>query len=87
MGIANGEVNPNHPVTREFREQWYKICAILLNKFGLTEVQITSADIDALASSGRANITMRAKGETITLSLVTDREAARLARQEGGLPV
>ena len=82
-----GELNPNHPVTKEFREQWYKLCALMLFKSGATEARITADDIDRFANSGNANITMRAKGDVITLSLVSDAEAARLARQEGGLPV
>jgi hypothetical protein len=81
------ELNPNHPVTQEFREQWHKLCAIMLFKSGQSTMQITSGDIEQFASSGRANITMRAKGDVIVLSLVGDAEAKRLAREEGGLPI
>lgn len=81
------ELNPNHPVTRQFSEQWHKLCALLMLKSGVTKVEITSADIVNLIKSDRANITMRAKGNVIILELVDDAEAARLARQEGGLPV
>lgn len=81
------ELNPNHPVTQELREQWYKLCALVIFKSGATEVQITSADIEAFTTSGIANIVMRPKGHVITLSLVSDAEAKRLARSEGGLPV
>lgn len=79
-------MNPNHPVTSSFREQWYKIAALLLFKSGAAEAAITVADIERFAESGIANITMRATGNIITLALVSDAEAARLARQEGGLP-
>lgn len=82
-----GELNPNHPVTRELREQWHKLCALVMFKFGATEVRITTADMERFLNSGRANITMHPKGEVLTLALVTDAEAARLARKEGGLPV
>lgn len=81
------ELNPNHLVTQEFREQWYKLCAILIFKTGATSVQITSADVESFATSGRANITCRAEGDIITLALVSDASAAVLARMEGGLPV
>jgi len=81
------ELNPNHGVTQEVREQWHKFCALVLFKQGLTEIQITSEDVERFAASGRANITVRPKDHAITLQLVSDKEAARLARQEGGLPV
>jgi hypothetical protein len=81
------ELNPNHPVTRELREQWYKLCAILLWKSGATEVQITSDDIDGFMKSGLANITMHPKDDVITLGLVSDAETVRLSRKEGGLPI
>lgn len=79
-------LNPNHPVVKETEEQWYKRCAILIHKQGLTEIQITSADIEAFMASGRANISIYPSGDTITLRLHTNAEAQKLARQAGGLP-
>jgi hypothetical protein len=81
------ERNPNHPVTRSMHDNWHKLCAIVMLKLGKTSIDITSADIEALSISGRANIVCREHGETITLSLVTDDEAVELAKREGGLPV
>lgn len=81
------ELNPNHPVTNEIREQWHKLCAIVMFKLGTDEVKVTSDDIQRFVDSGKANITVRPKGDVMTLSLVSDAEAARLAREEGGLPV
>lgn len=81
------ELNPNHPVTIELREQWHKLCAIVMFKLDLQEITITVSDIQRMSDSGMANITMRSKGNVITLALVSDAEAARLARKEGGLPV
>jgi hypothetical protein len=78
--------NPNHPVVREMQEQWYKLCAIVMHKQGLTQIEITDADIEAFMRSGRANITVHPSGNVITLRLVSDAEAEGLARQEGGLP-
>lgn len=79
--------NPNHPVVQEMREQWYKLCAISLFKMGLSELQITSADIQRFMDSGAANIVVHPKDDIITLRLVSDAEGDRLAREEGGLPV
>jgi hypothetical protein len=81
------ELNPNHPVVIETREQWYKLCAILLFKSGSVRAEITTEDIDRFTKSGLANIVVHPKGDVITLSLVSDSEAMRLARKEGGLPI
>lgn len=81
------ELNPNHGVTREMREEWHKLCAIMLWKSGATEIQITAEDVRRFSNSGLANITIRPRGNVITLTLVSDAEAARLAKQAGGLPV
>ncbi len=32
----DGEVNPNHPMTQLARSQWHKICALLMQKMGMT---------------------------------------------------
>ena len=79
-------LNPNHPVVKEAEEQWYKLCAILIHKQGLAEIKITAEDIEKFANSGRANISIYPKDDTITLRLHTDAEAEKLAREAGGLP-
>jgi len=81
------ELNPNHPVTREFHEQWHKVCALVMIKLGVREVHIDEDDIRRLADEpGGCNITMRVRNEVIILKLVDDAEAERLAREDGGLP-
>lgn len=35
------EINPNHPVTQEMREQWHKIVALMMVHFGIKEFRIT----------------------------------------------
>lgn len=81
------ELNTNHGVTAEVREQWHKLCALVMFKLGVTEIQITTDDVERFTASGRANITVRPKDHVLTLALVSDAEALRLARKEGGLPV
>lgn len=80
-------LNPNHGVVREVEDHWYKLCAVVLFKSGAREIKITTDDMERFANSGYANIVVNPKGNVITLSLVRDGEAARLARKEGGLPV
>lgn len=87
------EWNPNHPVTREMRDQWHKIAAILMLKFGKDDVEITTADIEQLANSNKANIVCRPSGgkagwaSVLRIQLVSDEEARRLSKLAGGEPV
>lgn len=87
------ELNPNNPVVAEFRDQWHKLAAILMWKFRVNKVQITLEDIDRFMNDQRfgKNIVLDNRGDDprrpLTLRLVNDDEAVRLAREEGGLPV
>jgi hypothetical protein len=82
-----GEINPNHGVLQEVRQEWHKLCALAMHKMGKAELVITSGDIEAFTHSGMANITVHPSGNIITLRLVSDEEALRLARGAGGMPV
>lgn len=90
---VDGELNPNNPVVQEFRGQWDKIAAILMWKFRVNKVQITLEDIERFANDERFghNIVLDNRGDDperpLILRLVSDAEAVKLARQEGGLPV
>lgn len=81
------ELNPNHPVTAEMHDSWHKLCAMVMFKFGVRHVEITAEEIESFASSGACNIVLHPKGDVLTVFLVSDAEAERLAREEGGLPV
>lgn len=80
------ELNPEHPVTAEVREQWHKFCAFLMMKFGVTTVVINSADIQRFTDSDRCNIVVRMSSDYLTLMLMSDEEAKLLVDKEGGLP-
>jgi hypothetical protein len=81
-----GHGNPNHPVVLQAEGQWHKFAAILLMKMGLDAIEITTADVHALADSDRADIVLDMRHGRCVLRLVTDDEGNRLARKEGGLP-
>lgn len=80
------ELNPNHPVTSAMNEQWHKIVAVLLHKFGLNHTEITPQDLNAFAKSGLGAVTVKTENEVIELNLISFEEAERLAKIEGGLP-
>jgi hypothetical protein len=40
------ELNPNHPVANEMREQWHKLLAITMWKYDVDRLVITSDEID-----------------------------------------
>lgn len=44
------EINPNHPVTRLLRDNWHAVVAVLMVKFKVTEVEITTDDLVRLES-------------------------------------
>ncbi len=80
------ELNPNHPATTRVRDHWHKICAILMLKFGKTDVEITLEDLELIADNEKA-IVIDERGGRCFIRLVTMEEGERLAREEGGLPV
>jgi hypothetical protein len=80
------ELNPNHPSTVAARDNWHKICALVLLKLGLQRVRITLADMQVL-DDGEANIVVDFKYDYLDVYLVGRKEGEQLARKEGGLPV
>jgi len=82
------ELNPNHPVTSEMREQYHKLVAFLLWKFCLGHYVVTSAELERFAADPRGtNLVVYPTGNELTLRLVSDDDARTLARRAGGLPV
>lgn len=81
------ELNPNHPMTSGIREHWHKIVAVMLFKEGgkIGSVKIYPGDLERLH---QANVSVAIKEENgcIRVWLVGEKEAKRLAKQEGGLP-
>lgn len=87
--VINAEVNPNHPTVQGMREQWHKIAALLVSKYGGTKRQVVIGvrEIERLADGPELVVTIEiddAKG--IMLGLVTEAEAIALAQKHGGLP-
>lgn len=48
------EVNPNHPVTQMVHDHWHKVCVILMMRMGVSSVEITEDDVQALGDNERA---------------------------------
>lgn len=82
------ELNPNHPVTQELCEQWHKIVALIMRAQGLTELIISPSEVqEAFSTLDGLNVTIRINDrQGVVLQLVSDKEAERLVREEGGLP-
>jgi hypothetical protein len=81
----DGEMNPNHPVTQEVRDMWYKIAALLMIKFKQTAVEITPEDVDKLGDNTHA-VVADTRGGKFVVRLVGMEEAERLVREHGGEP-
>lgn len=76
------ELNPNHPVTKEVHQQWYKIAALLMFKMGKVSVEITSKEIEEFMNSGTTNIVIKPKDKVIQLWLVDDVQALKLSEEK-----
>ena len=89
------ELNPQHPVTREMREQYHKLLAIAMWKFGLGDsIEITSDDIERFVAAhpGGINVTIEPvrtvddpQGKTMKIRVVDDVEAKRLLTARFGV--
>ena len=75
------ELNPNNPLVREAHSQWHAICAIIMAKLKLSNVEITEED---LARVKGQSIVIDNRNQQLNIRLVSDDEAKRLARQNGG---
>ena len=81
------ELNPNHPVTTQVRDQWHKLLAFAMFKNGTRTLTITLADMNRFEEVLPGGcIVFQPKGDAITIRLVSAEEGERLARQQGGLP-
>lgn len=81
------ELNPNHKVVVQARDQWHKIAALIMLKLGLTELELTMEDVTR-AAGGNVNIVLDSRGESETgkllIRIVDDKTAKEMARSEGG---
>jgi hypothetical protein len=82
------EKNPNHPVTRTVHDHWHKIVAILISRAPYNgKVEITEEEILKWAEKYDGyTVVLHSSRDKMTLYLADDKEADRLAREEGGLP-
>jgi len=90
----DGEVNPNHPMTKFARSQWHKIAALLMQKMEAShkipgmpdyEVEITIGEIERLDKRNLA-VVIHERGERLFIGLMPLAEGERLAREQGGMP-
>ena len=81
------ELNPNHKVVIQARNQWHKIAALIMLKIGKTELELTMEDVMKVAA-GNVNIVLDSRGEyktgKLVVRIVDDKTAEELARKEGG---
>lgn len=80
------ELNPDNLLVKALREQWQKLCAIVMHKQGMREINITREDIEAFVGMFEGElpvILVQEKGEVIVLKLVKWSDAEKLAKQHG----
>lgn len=82
------ELNPNHGVTIEMRDQYHKLLAFMIWRSGGDRIVITASDLERFQNDrpDGTNLVVEPKDDILTLRIVTDDEGRRLARMAGGLP-
>jgi hypothetical protein len=68
-------------------DQWHKIVALLLFRSGEKEAFISLEEIMRMTAMEECVVVIHEKRDGLHLSLVSAKEARRLAKEEGGLPV
>lgn len=82
------ELNPNHRVTRTVHDHWHKIVAILISRPPYNgRAEISEEEIHNWAEKYEGSaVVIKDADHKLTLYLVDEKEAKRLAKEEGGLP-
>jgi hypothetical protein len=78
------EINPDHPVLGKMRDHYHKLLAVVIHKYKLGEVVITSQDLINLEMSfptGMPCILVHDKKDGIYLSIITEEEARKKGAQ------
>jgi hypothetical protein len=73
---ATAPHKPTDPTDR----QWYKLCSLLMFKLGVKEVKLTVEDMERFKAVAPLNVIYREEGDTLTLWLLNDKEAANLLK-------
>lgn len=90
----DGEVNPNHPMTKFARSQWHKVCALLMQKMEAEhkipalpdyEVEITVGEIERLGKRNMAVVIQERDGR-LFIRFMPMEMGEKLAREHGGMP-
>lgn len=83
------KINTNHPVTQMLDDEFmHKIAAVLVMKAG-GRAEITMDDLDQLRTmfnDEQPTLVTKSNDHNLEFWLVSESEAMKLARNEGGLP-
>lgn len=84
--LRDSEINPDHPVTKGYHDQWHKLALILLDRLntltGTDEQVITPLDVDLFAQKFPNHaILAHDRKDGLHLRAVTMAEARRLGAQ------
>lgn len=82
------ELNPHHETTQKVHNYWHTILALFMHQQGIKKATITMADIAKFNQEYGvgAGVTVQENQDGLHLTIVTNEEADKLARENGGLP-
>jgi hypothetical protein len=75
------ELNPEHAVTKKTRDQWHKICAIVMFITGVKEVIIKEEHVLALGAD--TCVVAHDLPDGLHIKIMTTEEAMKLAQLDG----
>lgn len=82
------KLNPNNKTTQQLDDHYYKLLGLVIHKYDLGEVVITSKDMDNWINStdGMPCLFAHDKADGLHIKVVSESEGMKLAKEHGGLP-
>lgn len=79
------KLNPDNPVTQQMDGNWHKFVLMLMIEMGVTEFEVTTERIDAIAAGQYQAVVADARGGRFVLRAVTMEQARQLAAEESAV--
>ncbi len=76
------KLNPDNPVTQQMDGNWHKFVLMLMIEMGVTEFEVTTERIDAIAAGQYQAVVADARGGRFVLRAVTMDQARQLAAEQ-----
>lgn len=82
------ELNPRHPAVNAMHDHWHKMAGLIMHKLGVNDIQFSGSDVEEFGRmfpDDRPSVVIGEKDGVLRVRLLPEKEAVRLAREEGSL--